>query len=181
MTVAAQYNSTERHAASEATPVPSLQQSTSAAEITRDPRRLAALCELWQSEEREVWITLKGESMVPTLFPGSRLRLHCRRRDLRVGEIIAFRRGGMLLVHRIIEMPGSPGADEQIVCQGDANPLPDEPVAPADVIGRIVQVRPPALPHRIRITLRRLVRRWEPAARVLDVIRGRRAPTPYDF
>jgi len=52
-------------------------ESVSGAAFTHDPVRLEALCELWRSAERDLWVTLEGTSMTPTILPGSRVRLTC--------------------------------------------------------------------------------------------------------
>lgn len=121
------------------------------AALTRDPRKLAALCDLWQSSGREVWVTLEGNSMKPTIPPGSRLRLCCQREEREVGAILAYRRENALIVHRLIaRMDAALPSESRLICQGDGNPEPDAPIAPESVVGVIVAVRRPRLHERIR-------------------------------
>jgi signal peptidase I len=127
--------------------------------LTRDPRKLAALCELWQSSEREVWVTLEGNSMRPTIPPGSRLCLRCRREEMQVGAILAYRRESALIVHRLIACIDSASPSERrLICQGDSNPEPDPPVPPESVVGVIVAVCKPRLRERIRRLASRALR-----------------------
>jgi hypothetical protein len=129
--------------------------------ITRDPRRLAALCELWRSAGKEVWITLEGRSMTPGILPGSRLRLRCRPWEMQPGEVIAYRREGVLVVHRLLQSgDGTEGEGRHLLFQGDANEEPDPPVGPECVVGLVVEVQPPSAPMRVRRALRSAVNRW---------------------
>lgn len=115
-----------------------------AAALTRDPRRLAALCELWRASGQEVWITLQGGSMEPALPSGSRLLLRCGAWEPQVGEVAAFRREGYLVVHRILRVEAGTGSGErQFLFQGDANREPDAPVSEGDLVGRVIEVRTP--------------------------------------
>ena len=66
-----------------------------------------------------------GFSMQPLLQNGDRVFLqpvkHC---ELLPGDVIVFQRGGRNIVHRVIR------TGDVIQTQGDANPLPDEPLMP---------------------------------------------------
>ena len=117
------------------------------------PEKLLALCGLWQAEGREVEITLNGGSMSPTILPGTRLRLHCRRDLPHVGDIIAYRQEGILVVHRLIEITGSPEAP-MLTCLGDGNILSDAPVSADAFIGTVIAVSPMPLLQRVLFALR---------------------------
>jgi hypothetical protein len=113
--------------------------------VTRDPQRLEALCLLWQSAEREIWITLKGTSMCPTILPGTRLLLRCHRRDIAVGAIVAYRFHGALVVHRLEKiLDGDPQAGRQLVCRGDNVEGSDPPIPVGAVVGEVVRIGAPA-------------------------------------
>ena len=128
--------------------------AASAAELTGDPRRLRALCELWRNARQDVWVTLRGGSMVPEIRPGARVRLQCGEYAPVVGEIIAFRQEGRLVIHRLMEVD----AQGRLICRGDANPRPDAPVTLDDVAGRVVEVQPARLGTRLREELRQAKR-----------------------
>ena len=117
---------------------------TATAIVVRDPQRLAALCDLWQSGEREVTIKLQGVSMCPTILPGTRLLLRCHKREMPLGTIIAYRLNGLLIVHRLAEISdGSEPGQRLIICRGD-NTLTFDPPVPLDaVVGEVIQIGPP--------------------------------------
>ena len=134
---------------------------TSAAAQTHDPQRLQALCTLWQEAEREVWVTLQGGSMRPTLRPGSRLRLRCGGREPVSGDVVAFRSGGRLVIHRLTHRD----PQGRLVCQGDANAAPDPPLTPQEVVGVVVEVQPPRGWLRVRQEIGGVLRRLCSVAR----------------
>jgi len=133
-----------------------------AAFITRDPARLTALCALWRSSGREVWVTLQGSSMVPNIVPGSRLLLSCRPAPPEVGMAVAYRRGAELIVHRVVAVAADPSGKGFIVCRGDANGYNDSPVRMEDVVGIVVEIRPPTAWLMARLRARRMAIRTLP-------------------
>ena len=147
--------------------------------LARRPDRLAALTDLWRFDKCQVWITLTGHSMAPTVPAGSRLRLACGRRAFAPGEVLAYRRQGVLLVHRLRRVISDSGGRPLLLCRGDANPGDDPPCAPDAVLGVVVEVRPPTLATRARLGARRITARLRRCLgrgrRILDhVLRGRR-------
>jgi hypothetical protein len=118
----------------------------SSVDFASDPQRLEALCDLWQKTEREVWITLQGASMCPTILPGEMILVRCHRRPVSIGSIVAYRSGGVLIVHRLKAVLQSDGPGEcRIVCQGDNRGKPDSPVPIDLVVGEVIQIGGPAL------------------------------------
>jgi hypothetical protein len=79
-------------------------------------------------------LRLGGTSMLPALRPGDVVEFHALAScEARPGELVLFRRGGNLVVHRVL------GCGEQgLVTQGDALDSPDPLVAHAHVLGRAV-------------------------------------------
>jgi signal peptidase len=79
-----------------------------------------------------------GTSMEPSLSPGDLIVV--RPGTYRVGEIVAYRAGGRLVVHRVVEAD-----DGRFVLRGDANGTVD-PLRPtaAQVLGK-VRIRVPWL------------------------------------
>lgn len=132
---------------------------TTARFLTKDPARLQALCELWQDDEREVWITIRGQSMTPTILSGSRLRLRCSRDVPEVGQIAAFRRGDILVIHRLIRIAESANGQRLFVFRGDGSRFEDPPVTLDEVVGMITAVRAPSPVARAAGLLRALFRR----------------------
>lgn len=81
-------------------------------------------------------ITLRGESMHPTLHDGWRLLVRSLRSDeLRVGDIGAFMHGQILTIHRLIWKKPIAGK-EWLIFQGDNNPA-RELVEPEAVLGKV--------------------------------------------
>ena len=119
--------------------------SSTCAAVIRHPQHLQALCELWRGSQKDVWLTLQGGSMMPTFRAGSRLRLRCCQYVPVPGDVIAFRRGTHLIVHRLLSVD----PEGCLICQGDANAVPDVPITLSEVVGLIVEARPPAFPARL--------------------------------
>jgi hypothetical protein len=124
--------------------------------ITSDPGRLQALTELWRSGGSDVWITLRGSSMLPAFGPGARLRISCRRHGIRPGHVVAYQRADALVVHRVVDIQDAGSASERLVtCQGDANLNPDTPIPLEAVLGVVTAARPAPWRHRVARYLRR--------------------------
>jgi signal peptidase I len=142
-------------------------------ETTLDPSRLDALCSVWQGEDREICLTLQGRSMVPTFLPGTRLRLYCGSKDIAPGDVIAYRQGSLVIVHRVISvLPVTDNEDRQFVCLGDGNITADAPFPEKDIVGVVIHAVQPAIWLRIlyffrhprrycRGTLRTLARKFK--------------------
>lgn len=140
-----------------------------AADVTDDPTRLAALCEIWKAEHKAAWLTLKGYSMAPTLLPGTRLLVECGCEDksLREGDILAFHSEGRLLIHRLYAITSDEPA--RYICKGDGNEQCDDAVEASAIVGRVVKTRPPVfltllrkrLGHMLLILRRRASKRRE--------------------
>ena len=128
-------------------------ETTNASALARGPESLAALCTLWQAEGREIWITLQGGSMSPTILPGTRVRLHCHQQTPALGDIVACRSGGLLVIHRLIKIAGPPD-DPQLICLGDGNILPDSPVPLTSLVGTVTAVSPMPRLRRVLFALR---------------------------
>ncbi len=115
-------------------------------EITQEPSRLAGLVQLWQTNDHDVWIRLQGKSMLPTIPPGSLLRLRCTSGVPHIGDIIAYRNGGSLAVHRLIRTVEEPSSGQVVlICKGDGNAHLDPPVTVDRVVGVVLQVRRPTV------------------------------------
>lgn len=86
--------------------------------------------------ERELWLDVSGASMGRAIVPPAHVRVIPGGRPRR-GEIWAFcLEDAAVVVHRLRDR-----RDGTFLFQGDAMPLPDAPVAPERLIGRVRQVR----------------------------------------
>lgn len=80
---------------------------------------------------------VEGTSMEPTLQTGDvvivvrRVKLS----DLSVGDIVVYRRGSSLIIHRVVSLGPS-----DVVTKGDNNWAPDPPVPYEAIVGRVLSV-----------------------------------------
>lgn len=87
----------------------------------------------------ELELTVRGESMVPSLEPGDRIRIAWRR-VLLPGDVIAFENSdGRVLVHRVLGPRPSRGSLAWMT-RADATGQVDPPVPVDRVIGRVVAI-----------------------------------------
>ena len=134
--------------------------------ITSDPECLEALCDTWKLHRREIWITVQTASMLPGIAVGARVRIQCQSEPPALGSVIAYRREGSLIVHRLIDrVTDTQGETVYTVCRGDANPESDPPVAVDRFVGVVTQVRPPKLSWKLTQGARRMWRRCRDLAR----------------
>jgi len=81
-----------------------------------------------------------GDSMYPAIRSGDYLQIvPCDASTLRIGDIILARTERGLTAHRIVRIRGAEGSP-RITMRGDNALLSDEPVAAADVLGRVASV-----------------------------------------
>jgi signal peptidase len=83
--------------------------------------------------------TVAGGSMSPALKLGDMVIASKVSPDvIREGDVIEFRQGEMMVIHRVIEIEESGGA-KQFITKGDANSVADmDPVSPEQVKGRVI-------------------------------------------
>jgi hypothetical protein len=130
-----------------------------AEDVARDAEALSALCDLWRGTD--IWITMNGRSMSPTIRPGSKILIRCDETLIVPGAIVAFRRDKGMVVHRFVEYAGAvDGPGVQIVCRGDANGYNDPPIPISDVVGVVVEFRAPTVADYAHRIGRAAGRRW---------------------
>ncbi len=121
----------------------------------------------------------KGWSMLPTIFPGDVLaveRIDLERTDenqVNLGDIILASRDGWFCTHRVVGK-SEDGGHRCWLTQGDAMAIPDRPVQPSELLGRVAYVtrrgKRIALPAKLSVIeslIASLIRRSFFAARVL--------------
>lgn len=79
----------------------------------------------------EMWVIATGDSMRATIAPGDAVLLAPVRDRMRRGDVLLFRIGRRLVLHRVVQV-----LDDAVVMRGDAHDVDDPPVARADVIAR---------------------------------------------
>ena len=102
-------------------------ESLSAAEID-------GVASLWKRGGREFVTSFNGTSMLPAIAPGQQVTVTCGVEPV-VGDVAVFRYNDHIGVHRVVAR-----SETWLLTWGDANPLPDEPVLPARIIGVIRDV-----------------------------------------
>lgn len=109
----------------------------------RHPARDALVCELVAELLRSgqaARLRVIGTSMLPTLWPGDRLRVEAADPgSLQRGEVVVCASGGRLVVHRLIDRL-SQESGLQLITRGDRLRHTDAPVAAEALLGRVVGV-----------------------------------------
>lgn len=89
---------------------------------------------LWKRQGRQFVTSFSGTSMLPAIAPGQLVTVTCGVEPA-VGDVVVFRYSDQVGVHRLVARTGA-----WLLTWGDNNPLPDDPIAPALVIGAIRDV-----------------------------------------
>ncbi len=99
-----------------------------------------AAVELMGRAGRDGTVRVQGQSMLPTLRPGQLLAVEFAPRALARGDLLLFRQGGLLLVHRSLGRARPSAGRILLRTRGDGAPTLDPPVDPAHVVGRVIAV-----------------------------------------
>jgi hypothetical protein len=79
-------------------------------------------------------LRVRGESMLPTLWPGDEVEIaSCSAGDVRTGEIVLALRGGRFFLHRFVGRAGGDG----FLLRGDSMPGADPEFSRAELAGRL--------------------------------------------
>lgn len=90
----------------------------------------------WAATGRVSRLLVEGGSMLPLLKPGDVVELDHSRSALRRGDVVAYRAGRTLVIHRVLRTPA--GSDVRLA--GDNRSLTDEAIPLEAVVGRVVGV-----------------------------------------
>lgn len=88
-------------------------------------------------------MTVMTGSMAPNIPPGHIVVFHeADPETLKAGDVIAYQpkdniTSGVPITHRIVGVETANGRTSHVVVQGDANPVPDRPVEPGQIIGKM--------------------------------------------
>jgi Peptidase S24-like len=89
------------------------------------------------AREGSAWVRAASCSMRPLIQPGDELLLSpLHSGAARTGMIVAYRRDGMLIVHRVLQ-----ARPDALVTRGDALPTADAPVSERALVARVVAIR----------------------------------------
>jgi hypothetical protein len=87
-----------------------------------------------------VRLRVTGRSMLPSIWPGDTLIVRRMKvQELAVGKIVLCRRAARLFAHRIVSVPDleSQGG---VGVQGDALPVPDDPILQSEILGAVAEI-----------------------------------------
>lgn len=88
-------------------------------------------------------MTVMTGSMAPSIPPGHIVVFNAADPDtLKNGDVIAYQpkdniTGGVPITHRVVGVEATNGRTSHVIVQGDANPVPDRPVEPGQIIGKM--------------------------------------------
>jgi signal peptidase I len=99
----------------------------------------ARIAEVLRTNGR-IALRVHGTSMLPWVKPADVALIRQTAGDsVRFGDVVLFRRGERLFVHRIVQKRGPLGG-EQFIVKGDAHPTADGELGPEEVLGRVVRI-----------------------------------------
>lgn len=84
-------------------------------------------------------LTLKvtGTSMLPAVHPGDVVAVrHCGVDGVGVGDLVLFRKGNRLFVHRVVSLQGN-----ALITRGDSLPQADPPVGHDELLGKVTRIQ----------------------------------------
>lgn len=113
--------------------------------LSLSEEELEAIVASWKGRRHEFVTSFDGKSMLPAIAAGQPVRVQCGVEPA-VGEVAVFKRGGEVHVHRMVAC-----GEAWRLTWGDANVLPDMPIAPDQLIGTISVVS--AAPRSLRRAL----------------------------
>ena len=88
----------------------------------------------------EARLAAGGSSMLPAIRPGDVLEVHRESMaGVSIGDIVVFEREARLVTHRVVEKVSGRGGT-LLITRGDALRVPDPPVTPEELLGRVTAV-----------------------------------------
>ena len=83
-----------------------------------------------------------GTSMLPSIRPGDVLVIEAAGvSEIPVGAIILWRRGELLVAHRVVEQIASAEGRVKLVTRGDRQQQRDEPIGAEELLGRVTMIQ----------------------------------------
>lgn len=132
--------------------------------VRRDARLFLAATSALLADGFGVRFRAGGGSMQPAIGNGDALTLEpVGAAAVRPGDVLLYRKDQRSIAHRVVDIRTRGGAISSYLLKGDAASSCDAPVAPHEVLGRLVALeRRGSRPWRTRVSerLRRAIRRW---------------------
>lgn len=101
---------------------------------------LGTALELLERQGDSYWMRVNGGSMRPLIQEGDLLQIEPVPSSVRRGEIAAYRRGGQLSAHRVLESPQEVDRDAYVLARGDHALRPDPRIHIEQVVGRVTAI-----------------------------------------
>ena len=128
--------------------------------IMRDAGLFVSALELVLERGHRVRFRAEGISMLPTIGDGDTITVApSDRRAIRRGDIVLYRHGVRVIAHRIVEVRGTWPTAITFVPRGDGTSANDPPIAPAQILGRVVRIERRLMSAGVRAVVAR-VRGW---------------------
>ena len=100
---------------------------------------LEAALSVWAQMGSQHAIPVSGQSMWPTIRNGDRVWIAHGSGRVRWGDVIVYRTGGRLVVHRVVSVAGN-GERRQFITQGDNSDHRDAIVERSQVVGQVIAI-----------------------------------------
>ena len=101
------------------------------------PRARRATFELYRQQAISTWIEAQGGSMRPLIAPGTRMLVEFGAAPARVGDIVLFPLGDLVVAHRVVACR----TGTTLVVKGDAEPYADRPLDRTELLGVVRALR----------------------------------------
>jgi signal peptidase I len=98
-----------------------------------------AMLDIWKEVGAETSLQVSGYSMFPLIAPGEIVIVKHTDADIRAGDIVAFKRGRRIVVHRVLRVHDVRG-ESVLLCRGDNNLFLDARVAKSKIFGKVLAV-----------------------------------------
>ena len=97
--------------------------------------------ELVAETDQEIWLAVRGDSMVPLIRDGDKVLVVLEKKDIRRGEIVVYQRDGELIFHRLLAVYTKDDGNYQLLTKGDNRLTPDPLVNFNELTGRAISIR----------------------------------------
>jgi hypothetical protein len=98
-----------------------------------------AMLDIWKEVGSETSLKISGYSMYPLIAQGENVIVKHTDADIRAGDIVAFKRGRRIVVHRVMRVHEVRG-ESVLLCRGDNNLFLDARVVTSNILGKILSV-----------------------------------------
>jgi signal peptidase I len=98
-----------------------------------------AMLDIWKEVGGETSLQVSGYSMYPLIAPGENVIVKHTDADIRPGDIVAFKRGLRIVVHRVIRVCMVRG-EFVLLCRGDNNLFLDARVTMSKILGKVLAI-----------------------------------------